>query len=177
MKKLLLIAGIAIFGLGNVNAQENSYGVTAGFQSTSLNLSLGSISENSTDSGYFIGLFAEFSLSENLSLQPEFHYSCIFNDGESLSDLIIPVLLKYNISEKFNVMAGPQFDYITDGDIENFKKFGLGLGVGLGYDITDNILISSRYSFGISNRVDMPEIPADFTAKFNILQIGLGYRF
>ena len=191
MKKLLFIAVIAILSSLNVNAQETpsstketSYGVTAGFQSTYFELSLKNVTENVVDAeGFFIGLFAEFPLSEKFSIQPEFHYSSATNDGESLDNLILPVFLKYYITEKFNVMSGLQFDYFTEKDLGGIKRFGLGLGIGLGVDITDSILISSRYSFGITNRIDKSEFIDDFidlsdlSAKTNIFQIGLGYRF
>jgi opacity protein-like surface antigen len=190
MKKLLFIVVIAILSSLNVSAQETpsstketSYGVTAGFQSTSDKVSLKGQSNIVEDGeGFFIGLFAEFPLSEKFSIQPEFHYSSVTNDGESLGNLILPVFLKYYITEKFNVMSGLQFDYMTDIN-PAFKRFGLGLGIGLGVDITDSILISSRYSFGITNRIDKSEFIDDFidlsdlSAKTNIFQIGLGYRF
>ena len=191
MKKLLFIAVIAILSSLNVSAQETpsstketSYGVTAGFQSTNFKLSLKNLIENEVDAeGFFIGLFAEFPLSEKFSIQPEFHYSRVTKDGESIDNLILPVFLKYYITEKFNVMSGLQFDYFTEKDLGDIKRFGLGLGIGLGYDITDSILISSRYSFGITDRIDSLEViddsidSSDFSAKTNIFQIGLGYRF
>jgi opacity protein-like surface antigen len=191
MKKLLFIAVIAILSSLNVSAQETpsstketSYGVTAGFQSTNFKLSLINLIENEVDAeGFFIGLFAEFPLSEKFSIQPEFHYSSVTEDGESLDNLILPVFLKYYITEKFNVMSGLQFDYFTEKDLGGIKRFGLGLGIGLGVDITDSILISSRYSFGITNRIDKSEFIDDFidlsdlSGKTNIFQIGLGYRF
>ena len=191
MKKLLFIAVIAILSSLNVNAQETpsstketSYGVTAGFQATSLKVSLKGLSDIVEDGeGFFIGLFAEFPLSEKFSIQPEFHYSSVTEDGESTDNLILPVFLKYYITEKFNVMSGLQFDYFTEKDLGDIKRFGLGLSIGLGVDITDSILISSRYSFGITNRIDTSEFIDDFidlsdlSAKTNIFQIGLGYRF
>ena len=130
-------------------------------------------------------MFAEFPLSEKFSIQPEFHYSIVHDEGfgYAFENLILPVFLKYYITEKFNVMSGLQFDYFTEKDLGDIKRFGLGLGIGLGYDITDSILISSRYSFGITNRIDTSEFiddsidSSDLSAKTNIFKIGLGYRF
>jgi len=138
-------------------------------------------------------LFAEFPLSEKFSIQPEFHYSIVSDESfvldESLAvsptfqNLILPVFLKYYITEKFNVMSGLQFDYVTNKDFKIYTRSGLGLSIGLGVDITDSILISSRYSFGITDRIDSLEIiddsidSSDLSAKTNIFQIGLGYRF
>ena len=193
MKKLLFIAVIAILSSLNVNAQETpsstketSYGVTGGFHATNINFSINSDGLTEVDDlGFFIGLFAEFPLSEKFSIQPEFHYSIVHDEGfgYAFENLILPVFLKYYITEKFNVMSGLQFDYFTEKDLGDIKRFGLGLGIGLGYDITDSILISSRYSFGITNRIDTSEFIDDFidlndlSAKTNIFQIGLGYRF
>ena len=122
-------------------------------------------------------MFAEFPLSEKFSIQPEFHYSRVTKDGESIDNLILPVFLKYYITEKFNVMSGLQFDYVTNKNFENYTSSGLGLGIGLGIDITDSILISSRFSFGITDRTEFSSSLFDISAKTNIFQIGLGYRF
>ena len=122
-------------------------------------------------------MFAEFPLSEKFSVQPEFHYSSVREDGESIENLILFVFFKYYITEKFNVMSGLQFDYMMEKDLANFRKFGLGLGIGLGYDITDSILISSRYSFGITDRTEISSSLFDISAKTNVFQIGLGFRF
>ena len=80
-------------------------------------------------------------------------------------------------------MSGLQFDYVMHKNFENYTSFGLGLGIGLGIDITDSILISSRFSFGITDRIDSLEViddsidSSDFSAKTNVFQIGLGFRF
>ena len=189
MKNLFFIAVIAILSSLNVSAQETpsstketSYGVTAGFQSTNFKLSLKNLIENEVDAeGFFIGLFAEFPLSEKFSIQPEFHYSIVSDESLAVSptfeNLVLPVFLKYYITEKFNVMSGLQFDYVTNKNFENYTSSGLGLGIGLGIDITDSILISSRYSFGITDRTEFSSSLFDISAKTNIFQIGLGYRF
>ena len=45
---------------------------------------------------------------------------------------------------------GPNLDYhFTKTD--SFKKIGIGVGVGLGYDISNKLLFTTGYSFGLSN--------------------------
>jgi opacity protein-like surface antigen len=189
MKKLLFIAVIAILSSLNVSAQETpsstketSYGVTAGFHITDINFSMDGPDLTVVDDlGFFIGLFAEFPLSEKFSIQPEFHYSIVSDESFAVSptfqNLILPVFLKYYITEKFNVMSGLQFDYVMHKNFENYSSFGLGLGIGLGIDIIDSILISSRYSFGITDRKEFSSLLFDISAKTNVFQIGLGFRF
>ena len=103
MKKLLFIAVIAILSSLNVSAQETpsstketSYGVTAGFHVTDINFFMDGPDLTVVDDlGFFIGLFAEFSLSENVSLELEFHYSCRTDNEKPIVNLMLPVFLNY----------------------------------------------------------------------------------
>ncbi|MDG1509836.1 MAG: outer membrane beta-barrel protein [Flavobacteriaceae bacterium] len=176
MKKLLLFTALISFCF-TVNAQESKFGITAGYQSSSFEISGDGVDISTDASGYFLGFFAQFSVSESLSIQPELQYSSVSDDGESIGDIIIPVMLKFHLSDKFNFMAGPQFDYITEDDTEGVKEFGMGLGLGLGYDISDNISLGARYSFGFDRLDDEGEDVGDASFKINIFQIGLNYSF
>ena len=176
MKKLLLFTALISFCF-TVNAQESKFGITAGYQSSSFEISGDGVDISTDASGYFLGFFAQFSVSESLSIQPELQYSSVSDDGESIGDIIIPVMLKFHLSDKFNFMAGPQFDYITEDDTEGVKEFGMGLGLGLGYDISDNISLGARYSFGFDILDDEGEDVGDASFKINIFQIGLNYSF
>ncbi|MDA9302801.1 PorT family protein [bacterium] len=181
MKKLLLFTALISFCF-TVNAQESKFGITAGYQSSSFEVSGDGLDLSTDASGFFLGFFAQFSVSESLSIQPELHYSSVSDsdnddDDESVGDIIIPIMLKFHVSDKFNLMAGPQFDYITEEDTEGIKKFGMGLGLGLGYDFSDNISLGARYSIGFDRLDDEGEDVGDASFKMNILQIGLSYSF
>ena len=76
--------------------QEVSCIVTQGNLSTSVKLSLLGQSNTVEDAeGFFIGLFAEFLLSENVSLELEFHYSCRTDNEKPIVNLMLPVFLNY----------------------------------------------------------------------------------
>ena len=111
-KKLLLFTALISFCF-TVNAQESKFGVTTGYQSSSFKVSGAGLDISTDASGYFVGFFAQFSVSETFSIQPELHYSSVSDDGESIGDIIIPVMLKFHLTDEFNFMAGPQFDYLT----------------------------------------------------------------
>lgn len=49
--------------------------------------------------------------------------------------------------------VNPQFDFLTDDYSEGLNKFGLGLGFGIRYDFSDKLFVASRYSLGLSNRI------------------------
>ena len=185
MKKSLIFT-VLILVCFNLNAQdvstkfsgENSYGVKAGFTSFNIKASVSGVSVSEDASGFYAGFFASFSLSEKFEVQPELHVLSVYESGESSSVLLIPFLAKFNITEEFGVLAGPQLDIVLDEDTSGLKKTGLGLAAGLEYLITDNIFIDARYSFGLSDRLgDFDDDGEGIKLKFNYLQAGLGYRF
>ena len=182
MKKLFLTITLLAFCY-TASAQDSKFGITAGYQSSSFEISGDGVDLSTDASGFFLGFFAQFSVSESLSIQPELHYSSVSdsdsddNDDESVGDIIIPIMLKFHVSDKFNLMAGPQFDYITEEDTEGIKKFGMGLGLGLGYDISDSISLGARYSLGFDRLDDEGEDVGDTSFKINVLRIGLSYSF
>jgi opacity protein-like surface antigen len=174
MKKVLFIAVIAMLGLGKVSAQEITYGATVGFHNLGVNVKGFGESDSDSASGYYVGFFAEFKILEKFSVQPEIHFASVIEDSESTNELIIPIMAKYYVSEKFNIQAGPQLDFLLE-DTEGINKFGLGLALGAGYDVTEKIFVATRYSFGVSNRIS--DAPSGISSKFNTFQIGVGYKF
>ncbi|ARV05489.1 hypothetical protein BTO04_01725 [Polaribacter sp. SA4-10] len=174
MKKVLLIAVLALLGLGNVNAQDAKFGAIAGYHNLSQKLSAEGASVSMDINGFYIGVSGEFKLSETLNLQTELQYASASQDDESIDLIVFPILAKYYVSEEFSLQAGPQLDFIVS-DSEGANVFGLGLAVGAGYDISKNFYISSRYAFGLTNRIE--DAPSDYSLKTNTFQVGLGYKF
>ncbi|WP_417881808.1 porin family protein [Xanthomarina gelatinilytica] len=125
MKKVLLIAAVAVFGFSNVNAQEVSFGPKAGVNFANLN---GDIEDNDMRVGFHIGGAVELMFNEKMGLQAELLYSLqgtkdsysstetiggvTYTEEEeaklNLSYINIPVSFKYYIANGFNVEAGPQ---------------------------------------------------------------------
>jgi opacity protein-like surface antigen len=188
MKKIVSLFAFTFLLVVNAQAQDETssksepkFGIKAGFTSIALNVEVEGTSASENFSGFYIGGFAEFYLSEKLNLQPEVGYASYSEDGENSDVLLVPIMLKYKANDEFSILAGPQFDYLLNEDeSEGLKPLGFGLALGASYDITENVIIDARYSFGLSDRVkeDIEEFEGfDVTAKFNYFQIGLAYRF
>jgi opacity protein-like surface antigen len=188
MKKILSVFALTFLLVVNAQAQDDSsskpearFGVKGGFSSIALNVDVEGTSVSENISGFYIGGFADIFLSKKINLQPELAYAIYSEDSESSEVLLLPIMLKYKANDEFSLLAGPQFDYLlNEDDREGLKAFGFGLAIGASYDITDNVIIDARYSFGLSDRIedDVEEFEGfDVTAKFNFLQIGLAYRF
>ena len=184
MKKWITILMLSI-GATTMNAQDISYGAIVGYNNLIVSTSFQGISGSSGESGLYIGLFADFEISEKFHVQPEVQYGVIFANNDTGNELLIPIIAKYYVAEKVSLQAGPQFDIILD-ESPGFKKLGLGLATGVGFDINEKLSATARYSFGLNNRLDeellgFPEgelLGLDgITAKLNFFQIGLGYTF
>ncbi len=181
MKKLCIVAVLAIFCFTSVNAQKTNFGVTAGYHNLSVKASVSGTSSSAGESGIFVGVFADLEVSEKLHVQPEVQYASVFAEGSSGNALVIPIMAKYYATDEFFVQVGPQFDLILE-DSEGIKKLGVGLGAGVGYEFSDQLFATGRYTFGLSNRLEDDAFGGEFesldiTTKFNFFQIGVGYRF
>lgn len=141
------------------------------------NLYTEDVEDNNVLTGFNLGVFAKLPITQTFAIQPELvyttkgaelEYNNAFVTGTStfkLNYLELPVLLVVNLSENFNVHAGPYFAYLIDGEAKNdsqgtmfdsennldnddFNKFDTGLSVGIGYD-TDKVGFGIRYNYGL----------------------------
>ncbi len=141
------------------------------------NLYTDNVEDNNVLTGFNAGVFTKLSITESLAIQPELLYTTkgaelkynnAFVNGTStfrLNYLELPVLLVINLTDNFNVHAGPYFSYLLDGkvtndsqgtlfDIENniknedYNKFDTGLSVGVGFD-ADQLGFGVRYNYGL----------------------------
>ena len=184
MKRFFFAFLVITFSALSVSAQKPKLGITAGYQNMIAKASLLGISESDNSSGFFIGLNLEFKVSEKIHIQPGLNFSQAIERSESSSILMLPVMVKYYLNNKFYLQGGPSLDFVLE-DAEELNKFGIGAGVGAGFEINNNVYISTKYIFGINNRFNYSEgdfagLPIDVSGikmKFNYLNFGIGYKF
>ena len=160
MKKIIL-AAIAVFALGSANAQDVKFGVKGGLDLVSTKVTGGG---SISSTGFYLGGFAEFGLSDKIVFQPGLNYHTASENGYNFDYLSIPVLFKYNVAEKINIIAGPSMYYSMDSNDADKTRFNLDLGAS--YDITENFFVDPRYSLGLTG-----------DAKVSHFLIGVGYKF
>ncbi|WP_439152163.1 outer membrane beta-barrel protein [Winogradskyella sp.] len=132
MKKFNLLVLATFLCVISTNAQDDSssstepaFGIKTGYTSITLRVSADGNSASDDVSGFYIGAFAEFNLSDNLDFQPELTYASYSQDGESTGVMFLPLLAKYKANEQFSLLAGPQFDYlVNEEDSEGFNRIG-----------------------------------------------------
>lgn len=170
MKKMLFAVVIAVLGITNVVAQDIDFGVTAGYLNANAKVSISDVSVTASESGFYIGGIADIAVSEKFNIQSELLYANV--DGSS--GVMLPIMVKYYVSEKFNIQAGPHFDIATESVPEDFTSIGISLAAGLGYDLSENFFIEGRYSFQLN---DYYTGDLDLETTTNSLLIGIGYKF
>jgi opacity protein-like surface antigen len=214
MKKILLSA--ILLATGFANAQEIKFGAKLGLNISNFS---GDLTDAKSLIGAQLGGFDEIKITDKFAVQPELlfsmqgsktsysetdvNYSYSENSKNKLNYLNIPVLAKFNVSEKFALLAGPQFgllmsakqdfditetisgvtdNYSESVDAKNFyKSVAMSFNLGAAYSFTDNIFVDVRYNLGLSN------ISKDFTDEFgdsysadiknNVIQFSVGYKF
>lgn len=177
--KLIPLALVSFFLLVSFSIQAQDsiptrIGIKAGLNLSTL------YAENVDDTkmltGFNLGLFAKFPLSDHFAIQPELYYTMkgaevkynnTFVDGTArfnLNYIEVPVLLVINITDFLNVHAGPYAAYLISGkaknesninlfdfeenlDTDDYNKFDLGIAVGVGLDFRA-ISLGLRYNHG-----------------------------
>jgi opacity protein-like surface antigen len=170
MKKLLLSAIIAVFAMGNVNAQEVKFGVKAGADFASMKFKAEGENVSTSETGFYVGAFAEIGISESFIFQPEILYVSV----EELDQIAVPLMAKFPVSEEFNVLAGPALGILLDTE-EGIKSLNFGIEAGVAYDISENFLIEARYNLGLANLLE--DAPSGYSFKLSGFFAGIGYRF
>ncbi|WP_296316842.1 porin family protein [Winogradskyella sp. UBA3174] len=173
MKKLF-IAAFAVIAFTSVNAQDITYGLTGGLT----NMNIGSGGDDESETGFHLGAFADFGISEKFHVQPELTYS---NAGD-VTFISLNAMAKYYVMDGLNLQAGPTLG-IAGGDNvdaadenfgDDFTKLNIGLAFGVGYDISEKFFAQARYGVQLNDHVTDSDVGE---LKINNFLVGVGYRF
>ncbi len=132
-----------------------------------------------------IGVYSRTQLTEEVYFQPELLLSLQggmqhtfapditsneYVTNETLTYLVLPLMVQYQLSDKLYLEAGPQLGfrlaaknaykilddqgnvtYESNNDTKKSRRFfDLGINIGFGYTISDKLTAGMRYNYGIS---------------------------
>ncbi|MBU2921437.1 porin family protein [Winogradskyella psychrotolerans] len=174
MKKLFL-AAFAVFAFTSINAQ--TFGALGGLSMMSLKVDSGGFGDaTESETGFHLGAFAEFEVSDQFAVQPELTYTI----AGDLSMFGLNAIAKYNISDEFNIQAGPQIGFVG-GDVGDYidsfddgTKLNLQLAIGAGYDISEELFVQARYGFQLNDHYTGE---GDGSVKISGFAASVGYKF
>ena len=149
---------------------------------------------------YQAGMFMEYRFSNKFSLAPEIVFAAQGgkNNGVVINPENMPPygMLKYYVTPALSIDFGPQlginvYHKCTINGKEGNKDFketvstktknmDFGLGLGLTFNITENVFVQGRYTMGMTNVFDYKEGDGFGTPakpKNGNAQISIGFRF
>lgn len=176
---------------------QTRFGIKGGVNLASMSLKSGGVSVDAKAvAGINLGLISEFTLSNNLFLQPGLLFSTKGSKFELLdltyntNNLEVPINFLYKFgtgSTKFFGYAGPYIGYAlsgkgkmgTDsgdltftGNDKDLNAFDFGLNIGIGVEVS-NFQISTQYGLGLTNLA-----PTDNgTMKNKVFGVSVAYLF
>jgi hypothetical protein len=219
--KIYIFSLVFVFSLMTINAQKFNFGARIGsnYSNLDINSLFYTLNPNSFEHKSMVGVnlsfYSDINIYKKISIQPELSFSweggstnfepqgasaLHFERKYNLAYLNIPILIKYNITEKFNFFAGPQIGLLIYGEDstknqggiietdnygqffiapnhttskDTFKTFNFGIAYGLSYNFHKNFNLDLRYVKGLTNIRNEPST----TFKSNVFQFGLGYKF
>jgi hypothetical protein len=176
MKKLAILI-VLIFTGFNMYSQNGTYGVRGGATLSRLNFDNDSDLDLDTGSrvSFYIGFFADFQLSNTVSVVPELQFSPEGSKEELLHlNLIqLPVFFKFKVHERVRLGVGPQVAINTNRINDAVQDFHFSGIPGVEYKLNQMLFIDLRYSAGINNVFENDIIEAT-NSNF---QLGIGYQF
>lgn len=180
MKKYLILL-IVFISAGSISAQGLDFGVKAGVNFSSIRDASGL--DNRT--GFVAGVFVGGKINDKIGAQADLLYSqqgAEFELGDfNLDYLNIPIVLKYYLTNNFNLQVGPQFGVVINDEAQTVvgetindiaaNNFDMSAVVGLGVDIPFGLRLEGRYNFGLS------DVSKDADGKNSVVTLSVGYSF
>jgi hypothetical protein len=194
VRKLLLTSAL-VFLTSYSFAQKISGGVKAGLNLADQKFSSDGVTvESKLKPGLHAGLFLTVMINEKFAVQPEVLYSMQgsklafdafdYNYETSFNYLAVPILARYNITDRISVHAGPQFGFLMSADIQvinvdvkdDYKTIEISGATGGEINIVGGLGAGMRYVFGLS-QIHEGGIDDNGKTKNSVFQIYLTYRF
>lgn len=187
MKKLLLMAAVAVFGFTNVNAQDEAktYGFAEGDIILEGNIAFGSTNNKNSDTkssnfritpklGYFLS--EDFAAGGTIGLQSS-KSEVSGTDTSDESGFAVGVFGRYyflELGERFKTYAELGISYENDKDKISdsaFNTIGAGVDLGINYFVKENIALT----FGLRNVLSFATTKSDADGAEAVSGFNLGF--
>ena len=199
MKKLFLTSVVLLFVFYSFG-QGIIGGVKAGLNLADQKYTSDGVTVDSkVRPGFHGGLFFTAMINEKFGFQPELLYSMqgckldyssfAYDSETAFNYLAIPLLARYNITDRISVHAGPQVGFLLSADFEIFdgtqvieidvqeeyKTMEISGAIGAEVDIVGGLGGGVRYVFGLNN-INKEGIDDPGKTKNSVFQIYLKYK-
>lgn len=162
MKKIIMIAIVALTGVTAFAQKDAGFGIKAGVNYSAngdyFDSAQNAFNNPDRNVGYHAGIFGK--IGGKIYFRPELVYTKTSSDYEDnstldLSKLDAPLLVGLNIVGPLTIFAGPSLQYILDTNIDGVSlgevqnDFSVGLNIGVGVNL-GKLGVDLRYERGFS---------------------------
>ncbi|MDR2683630.1 MAG: PorT family protein [Dysgonamonadaceae bacterium] len=168
MKKTFLVLSIALASVATVNAQVLTWGVKAGFNTSTIsNGGIPGATSNPYKPGFQLGGVAQYMLTPQFGLESGLYFSQIGNKSEiaSITQTSNPSYLQLPVTALYKFNVGT--------DLYLYPQAGLYLGYGLGGKYKTTVSTEKFFGTG-TNRFDAG-LTCGLNLQYTNYVIGLGY--
>lgn len=206
MKKVFLIAAVAVLGMKNVEAQV-SYGIKAAPQLTNLVGDDMDDVDNKAKVGFNAGVYANFRVSDQFAIQPEIQYStqgAKTSSSETVAGVTtkqelkakldyinVPVMVKWYAYDGLNFEFGPQVGFntsaklegtttITEGDSSATFESDMDIEdakTDFGLNFGVGYEMPAGFNVGFRYTHGLSDVVKDLKAKNSVMALSVGYSF
>lgn len=191
MKKILLFAIMII----SFTAESQTFGIKGGLNLSNVSNLYFEEADPQAKLGLNAGAFVNIPVSSSISLQPEVLFNAKglkYGSGtDELNYISVPLMLQYNIIPGLYIEGGPEVSYLLSAKdkfngtsnyeaetidyTDELNKIDVGVGIGIGYNITQNFGLNARYVPGLFDIYK--ETTEGDIAKNSVFQFGIYYKF
>lgn len=195
MRKIAIVFLFAIMVAGGAVAQKTfTFGPKVGVDYTHY---WGKETRHGGKLNYQAGFFCEYRFNGKFAIAPEVVFAAQGGkwdlnelshkrETDHVNYINVPVMLKYYVAPAFSIDFGPQVGFNvyskytmleTDGSKwtndwkVNTNAVDVGVGLGMTYNISDDVFLQGRYTLGVTNAFK------DREKRNGNAQIAIGYRF
>lgn len=197
VKKLLLTIVVVFFA--SYSIAQVTGGVKAGLNLADQKFSIdGTTAGHQLKAGFHGGVYMIAMINDKFGIQPELLYSMQGSKLEfplfgydyvtSFNYLSIPVLARYNFTDRFSAQVGPQFGFLMSAEVEandgnqttttdvkdDYKAMDISGALGGEFEIVGGLGAGIRYIFGLTKINEDDD--SDGKVKNSNIQIYLKYR-
>ncbi len=161
--RVLLV--VLLFISFEIAAQQHPYGIKVG--GNVANLAGDGTDDLSSLINFQAGFYMEIELTKDVKVQPELLFTVYgfeLSEGDNpnvrLNYVVLPVIVKYFVSNAFSFDAGPQVGLLvtakngtgSNADVKSdFFDRDFGVNLGASYAISSKIAASLRYYLGLTD--------------------------
>jgi len=201
MKILLSLSFICFAACADAQIVEEPpfkyFGVQAGVNIANMNFNMGEPPppvhiDPSWKGGFTFGFILCIPVADKLTIQPEYSYTQRNGADKSMDInyttnwLSIPVLLNYQVSPRFALIAGPQVELLLNADSTNHgvtnnithdvEERSIGITGGIEVEIIKSFFLSAKYFQGL-NHIGIGQRSTVKEFKYQVVSITGGVRF